>query len=94
MQSIPDDVTAYRQTPIFNEETIPGGLLRAHRTRAGTWAKILVLEGSLAYRILEPVPEAHTLDAQHPGVIEPQVLHEVAPLGPVRFKVVFFRASA
>ena len=69
-------------------------LRRRHTTKAGVWGRICVLEGSLRYRILEPVREEHLLSAERPGIVEPEVPHEVEPLGPVRFFVEFLRASA
>ena len=89
MQEIPKDCTSYKQTPVFNEHTIPSGLLKAHQTKPGTWGKIVVLEGRLRYRILEPELEEHVLDPENAGVVEPEVFHEVAPEGTVRFYVEF-----
>jgi tellurite resistance-related uncharacterized protein len=93
MKTLPDDVTAYKRTTIFDEETAPAGLLRAHTTKEGTWARIVVLEGVLVYRIMPasgPIEE-HTLEPGREGVVEPRVPHEVAPRGPVRFYVEFWR---
>lgn len=71
--------------------TVPKGLLNAHQTKAGTWGKIVVLEGELLYRILEPEIEEHLLDTEHSGVVEPEVLHEVEPKGTVSFYVDFHK---
>ncbi|MFZ0494390.1 MAG: DUF1971 domain-containing protein, partial [Methylocella sp.] len=35
--AIPPGYVAYRRTPVFTRETVPAGLLRSHRTKAGTW---------------------------------------------------------
>jgi tellurite resistance-related uncharacterized protein len=78
---------------VFTEETIPPGLLHAHRTKPGTWALIRVLEGRLLYRVLDPPGERVLDPAGAPGVVEPGVPHEVAPLGPVRFLVEFHRMA-
>ena len=64
--------------------TVPSGLLRSHRTAPGTW------EGRRLYRVLEPVSERVLDLAGAPGLVEPGVPHEVAPLGPVRFQVDFY----
>jgi hypothetical protein len=48
-----------------------------------------VLSGSLRYRILGPDPEEHILSPERVGVVEPEVPHEVEPLGEVRFYVEF-----
>ena len=91
MQPLPETCVSYKKTPIFDETSVPAGLLQAHQTKAGTWGKIVVLQGELLYRILEPAIEEHVLTAEQFGVVEPKVLHEVAPLGQVRFYVDFHR---
>lgn len=91
---LPPDARPYRRTDTFTETTIPAALLKAHRTKQGTWALIHVLEGRLAYKIVQPGrPSSHEVltSTTPPGVIEPTILHEVAPLGAVRFYVEFYR---
>jgi tellurite resistance-related uncharacterized protein len=92
---LPVDAQSYARTAEFTETTVPAGLLRAHTTKAGAWGLIHVLEGRLAYRITDPRrPASQTVLSpdEAPGVVEPTILHEVEPLGPVRFYVEFFRA--
>ncbi len=90
---LPPGCEAYRSTAVFTEATIPPGLLRSHRTAPGVWALIRVLEGRLLYRVLDP-PSEHVLDPSGvPGLVQPGVAHEVAPLGPVRFQVDFYRTA-
>ncbi|MFK4047628.1 DUF1971 domain-containing protein [Roseomonas mucosa] len=91
--ALPPGCEPYRSTPVFTETTVPPGLLREHRTAPGTWGLICVLEGRLLYRVLDP-PSERVLDpSAAPGLVEPCVPHEVAPLGPVRFQVVFHRMA-
>jgi tellurite resistance-related uncharacterized protein len=94
VKSLPSDVAPYRRTPEFTESTVPDALRRRHTTKAGVWARIHVLEGSLRYRILEPAREEHVLSVGRPGIVEPEVPHEVEPEGRVRFYVEFLRRSA
>ena len=91
MKALPHGVSRYGGTPEFSEGAIPANLLRSHRTKAGTWARIVVLEGRLLYRILEPEFEEIELSPERPGVVEPEVPHEVEPAGRVRFRVEFWR---
>lgn len=79
----------YKCTPVFDETTLPAGLRREHRTKAGVWAIIRVLEGRLRYHVLAP-PSAVILDADHPGLILPDLPHSVEPLGPMRMRVEFY----
>ena len=91
MKTLPAAVEAYRRTPEFTEESIPDGLRKAHRTKPGVWGRIVVLEGRLRYRILQSPPRELVLDADNPGVVEPEVEHEVEPIERVRFFVKFYR---
>jgi tellurite methyltransferase len=89
---LPAGLIAYRRTPVFNEDTIPAGLRREHRTAPGVWGLITVIEGRLRLRTLDPVAET-VLTPATPKAVAPQQPHEVAPDGPVRFFVEFYRAS-
>lgn len=93
---LPPDVRPYSQTGVFTETTVPAALLRAHNTKAGVWGLIHVLEGRLAYRVRDDRRPASdqvlTPETPH-GIVEPTILHEVEPLGPVRFYVEFHRAE-
>ena len=93
MKTIPQNCKPYKRTPVFSESSVPAGLLRAHQTKVGTWGSIVVVEGQLLYRVLEPETTEYLLDSQQSGVVEPGVLHEVEPQGNVRFFVEFYRAE-
>ncbi len=91
MKTLPEDVVSYKRTPEFSNGTVPKGLLKAHQTKAGTWGSIVVLKGTLRYRILEPELEVIDLTPVKYGVVEPTILHEVEPLDDVLFYVEFYR---
>lgn len=93
MKPLPPTVAFHRRTPEFTERSIPDALRRSHRTKAEVWGRIVVLEGRLRYRILASPAKETILDAGNPGIVEPQVEHEVEPLGHVRFFVEFYRQS-
>jgi tellurite resistance-related uncharacterized protein len=88
---LPPGLTAYRRTPIFTETTLPTALRRRHKTKAGVWGLITVVEGRLRFRRLEPFSET-TLDPASPAVVAPEEPHEVEPIGQVRFFVEFYAA--
>jgi tellurite resistance-related uncharacterized protein len=93
---LPPGLVPDRRTADFTEATLPAGLRRAHTTKEGAWGLIHVVEGRLLYRITDPRrPALESVLSPHapPGVIEPTVLHEVEPLGPVRFYVEFLRSA-
>lgn len=91
MKELPSNVSLYRRTPVFTNDSIPAGLLKAHQTKSSTWGKIIVVDGELLYRILEPAVEEVHLSPEKSGVVEPTTLHEVQPIGEVRFYVEFYR---
>jgi tellurite resistance-related uncharacterized protein len=89
---LPADFTRYGQTETFTEDSIPAGLLKDHTTKAGVWARIVVHDGRLRYDVDRL--DAHFELTAHdpPGIVVPEVPHHVAPLGPVRFHVEFYRS--
>lgn len=91
MKDLPSHVVAYQQTPKFTRETIPDALRNQHTTKAGSWAKIWVMSGQLRYRIFTDPPEERILTPEMSGIVEPQVPHQVEPLGEVEFYVEFYR---
>lgn len=85
---LPPELVAYRRTPEFTEQTLPAGLRKDHSTKPGVWALIHVLEGRLRYC----VPAWNHDQILEPGVfgiVAPQVVHFVEPVGAVRLFVEF-----
>lgn len=90
MKTLPDSVSAYSRSPTFDESTVPAGLRKDHQTKPGVWGVITILSGSLRYRI-QATGEAIALTPETPGIVEPEALHNVEPVGPVSFFVEFYR---
>jgi len=79
----------YKSTAVFDETTLPAALRREHRTKAGVWGVIRVLEGRVRFEVLDP-PSQMILDPENPGLVRPDQPHLVEPLGPVRMRVDFY----
>jgi tellurite resistance-related uncharacterized protein len=94
MPALPEGAILYRQTGEFDERTMPQGLRSQHALKAGTWARIVVLEGRLLYTIEREPSAALLLSPDLAGIVEPEVPHHVEPRGPVRFKIEFHRAGS
>jgi len=94
MKTLPDNLISHKRTPDFDQDQIPSGILGRHTTAEGVWGKIVITEGSLIYRVLEPSVEEYVLDSERHGVVTPQMAHQVVPTGPVKFHVEFFRKAA
>ena len=89
MSGTPTPLPPYQCTPVFDENTLPAGLRKEHRTKPGAWGIIRVLEGRLRYQVLDPFSET-ILDPEHPGLVLPEQAHFVEPLGPIRMQVEFY----
>ncbi|MEL7152501.1 MAG: DUF1971 domain-containing protein [Pseudomonadota bacterium] len=90
MKPLPDDLKPYRRTDTFTLETVPRGLMRDHRTKAGVWGVIHVTQGSLIYRTAKDASET-LLTPDVPGIIEPEILHSVSLSDGSAFYVEFWR---
>lgn len=84
----PRSYKPYRSTPVFDHDTLPTALQREHSTKAGTWGVIHLLSGELKLHLLDP-PEVRHLSRDRPGVVEPEQLHRVEPLGEMRMRIDF-----
>jgi tellurite resistance-related uncharacterized protein len=91
MPRLPEGAEVYKTTAELTERTIPAGMLQDHRTRAGTWGRIVVRHGRLLYALSEPRREAWVLRPGIDGIIAPGISHWIAPRGSVRFVVEFLR---
>jgi tellurite resistance-related uncharacterized protein len=85
---MPPGAVEYKRTHTFTEETLPAALRANHRTKAGTWAHIVVESGALDYHVRGRV---HTLVPGRIGLVEPEVPHHVTPAGSVHMHVEFYR---
>jgi tellurite resistance-related uncharacterized protein len=91
MAELPSAAKPYKRTASMTEKTVPAGLLRDHRTKAGVWGQLVVEEGKLEY--VSP-RGAFVLRPGIPGIIEPEAPHHVRPIGHVVFHVQFLREEA
>lgn len=94
---LPEGLVSYKRTAVFNQDTVPAGLLGDHQTKEEVWGLIHVDEGSLLYRITDPRRDAseQVLSAGGlPGVVEPTIAHHVEVAGAVRFWVEFFKVGS
>jgi tellurite resistance-related uncharacterized protein len=74
---------------VFDETTLPAALRGEHRTKAGVWGVIRVIEGQVALRFVDQDAEL-VLSPGSPGFILPDQPHSVAPLGRMRMQVDFY----
>ena len=82
-------IAPYRSTAVFDETTLPDALRREHRTKAGVWGVIRVLEGELELKFIDS-GEAVVLTPDRPGLVLPEQAHRVEPMGRMRMQVDFY----
>ena len=68
---------------------LPAALRGEHKTKAGTWGVIQVIEGELKFSLANGEGET-ILTPDNPGLILPEQPHRVEPLGPMRMQVHFY----
>lgn len=85
-------ITPYRSTAVFDETTLPDALRREHRTKAGVWGVIRVIEGSLRLQFAGG-GEERVLTPDQPGLVRPEQVHRVEPMGQMRMRVDFYDRS-
>lgn len=90
--ALPSGLTLVRTTKMFTDETVPDGLLTAHRLAPGVWGRLRVEAGPVVF-VLEDSQERRSLGPGDAQVIEPDVAHHVEPGEGARFVVEFHRAT-
>ena len=91
---IPAGFALTRTTEVFDHDTVPAGLLRAHRVADGVWGRLVVLDGTVRF-VFEDAPDDPIVVASGGAVaIPPGRLHHVELDGPARFAVEFYRPDA
>ena len=79
----------YRSTAVFDETTLPAALRREHRTKAGVWGLVRVIEGRLKLSYLDSGNET-VITPERPALVLPEQPHLVTPLGPMKMQVDFY----
>lgn len=88
--ALPDGVERLRTTPVFTAQSVPAGLLAAHRVATGVWGRLVVEAGFVTF-VREDTGERRRLGPGEAQVIEPDLLHHVEPDDEARFVVEFHR---
>lgn len=90
-EQIPPDHELVRTTPVYDNESIPAGLLRAHRVADGVWGRLVVSSGELGFVFEDDPDTVRSIAAGGSQVIPPGRLHHVELRGDVSFVVEFHR---
>lgn len=89
----PPEMVLYQRSPEFNETSIPGDFIYGYRISAGTWGKIVVLQGKLNYSVELPLDLRYNLVSPDYTFIVPDTECKIVPDGEVRFFVEYYRMN-
>jgi tellurite resistance-related uncharacterized protein len=91
---MPEGLELVRTTALWDEETVPAGVLSGHRVADGVWGQLVVRSGAVGF-VFEDEPDV-TIQVSTDGkvVIPPGRFHHVSLQGPATFVVEFYRKPA
>jgi len=91
---LPDGLEHVRTTDTFDNDTVPAGLLRAHRVAEGLWGRLVVHTGTVTFLFDDDPEHPITVPAGGSVAIPPARQHHLELAGPATFAVEFHRAPA
>jgi tellurite methyltransferase len=87
---LPAGLVLHRTAGPFDQDSLPKGLLEAHRVAARTWGRLRIASGKVIFKMEGNPPLEMTLeegDSQH---IPPLTPHSLTVVGPVQLSIDFF----
>ncbi len=90
---LPDGLEHARTTSVFDNATVPAGLLRAHRVADGVWGNLVVHTGIVTFVFDDEPDRPVTAQAGDTVAIPPGRQHHLELDGPATFAVEFHRIS-
>lgn len=87
---LPADLTLLRVAGPWDQETLPAGLRRRHRTAEGVWGVLEVSEGAVGLRIETAPPVDRTVGPGESQAIPAATPHELSLEGPFRLVLQFW----
>ncbi|MEZ5298247.1 MAG: DUF1971 domain-containing protein [Ilumatobacteraceae bacterium] len=88
---MPDRLELVRTTEVFDQDSVPAGLLRAHRVADGVWARLVVRTGAVTFVFDDEPDDPIGVGSGESVVIPPARQHHVELDGPATFAVEFHR---
>lgn len=90
MPSLPPDVSVYKVTNEFTDESVPVKMTQEHSTGPGVWGRIVVLAGRVTY-LIPSLDRSWVLRPGVDGILVPEQVHKVLPGAGARFRIEFLR---
>jgi tellurite resistance-related uncharacterized protein len=88
---LPLGVEYVRTTDVFDNATVPAGLLRAHRIADGIWGRLVVHTGTVTFVFDDEPDQPIAVSAGASVAIPPGRQHHLEPNEPATFAIEFHR---
>jgi tellurite resistance-related uncharacterized protein len=88
---LPSGLELIRTTDEFDNDSVPAGLLRAHRVADGTWGRLVVRAGTMRFVFEDRADQPVIVGVGDRVVIPPALAHHVEFDGPACFVIEFHR---
>jgi tellurite resistance-related uncharacterized protein len=92
-QELPEGLQLARTTDVFTPETVPPGLLRAHRVADGVWGRLVVHSGTVTFVFEDQPHQPIVAGSGDRIVIPPGRFHHVELSDTASFAVEFHRPA-
>ena len=92
-QRLPDGLEHVRTTDTFDNDTVPAGLLRAHRVADGVWGRLIVRTGTVVFVFDDEQGHPIAVSAGGSVAIPPARPHHLELDAPATFAVEFHRPA-
>jgi tellurite methyltransferase len=93
---IPINNYKYKESPIWDNNSIPEKLLVKHNTKQDVYAKINIIKWELEYTIFSDdlaIKSQEIINSSHPWIISPQQWHKITPLWDVEIFIEFYKTK-
>lgn len=91
---LPEGLEHVRTTDVFDQVTVPAGLLRAHRVADGVWGNLVVHTGTVTLVFDDEPDRPIAVSAGNTVAIPPARQHHLELARPATFAVEFHRLPA
>lgn len=92
-QTLPPGAVLYKTVGPFDADSLPDGLKRAHRLKAGAWGLLTLQKGEIAFVWDDADGGEILLSAPATIVVPPEIPHHLRLAGPFRLSIGFHRTG-
>ena len=92
-RQLPPGAARTGASPEFVRDNVPDALLADHRTAAGVYGRVVVLEGELQFVFAQDGAQPILMKAGDELIVMPEEAHRVVPGESMRFFIEFHRVG-